>query len=1155
MTAANDDLAPSRDGSRGRPAIARWAALTGLTLAAVLVAAGGPPTTSSAADAACATRGRPDPASASRLAQSCRRTVEVDGATTATSTLVANANGSFTATESAVPERVRRADGTWAQVDTTLHANGDGTLSPIASPTAVVLSGGGTGPLARVASQGRELVWTWTGVALPKPVTAGPVATYAEVLPGVDLTLHVDEWGFAEVLVVKTAAAARNPALAALRFALSGTGLTAAGAAGRAMTPAAAVSDAFDIGPAAMWDSTLPATKPPASMPAQDVRSELVSTFDGPGAGARTATMPARMSGTTLVMTPVRSLLTDPATTFPVFIDPKSSSPARSYWAMINKGHPSQQYWSYDRSDHAKVGNAGDGTDMYRSLFQFSTATWQGKHVTAVTFSDNLLHSWSCSNTVTQLHHVTQALSSTTTWTSNNAAWSSSLATASNQNCTDKTGVRTEWSTTALTSEVAAANGNATITLGLRAASETVSTNGSNGWKKFDETATATGAHLSVTYNTAPVISNGHTDAATCATSAAGAPALATLGSPAHNPVPVVTVTDAEADASTVTFTYPAAGGGTATTSYANVTSGASQKLAGGIPAAAIPGGGTYSWSVSVGDGTDTSSATCWFTIDNTVPEPPSITSADGRYPDDDQVHGGVGKPGAFTIAAPAATRASVVKYTWGPSGGALQTVTTTAGAPVTVSFTPATAGDTTLQAYAWTSTGVMSAMGSAEFLAGTSAAPAGDWALNGSGADTGTGAHAATAANVTWTADGRQIGRSVGHFGGTGSELTATAPIHTDTSFSVAAWVRPSGTSCTTNAVGQDGVHTSGFYLGCYQGKFTFDVIASDSSSVVTTRTVSAATAPIGSWSSLLGVYDLSANQIRLYVNGVLQQSAALTGPLWDATGPFVIGRERYADTSTGWWAGDISAVRVWDRVAYQADIASLSASSWADQYPLGLDPAQNAKDPVANPLTWTGSPQVGIDDMNPPGTGGTPAAILTPTHPDYGLSARPSVRTDGSFTVSAWVDPAAPNSTYTNAVSQNGAVTANFGLGLSSTNHYDFWMHGSDVTSPTATVAQSAATATAGTWVHLIGVFDATTKVLTLYVDGTVAGTATFTATPWYTSGSVAVGSGRWQNANAYLWNGGIDNVGLFNGVLSATEISNLYRFNDPYYVLANQ
>src|SRR5690242_8210915 len=150
-----DPVAFPRVGRR----VGSWLALGSMTLAgsAVAVASGVEP-----AAAACAAKSKPDVVSAAALARTCKKSVSVSGATTATATLAANSDGSFTTTESIVPERVRRADGSWVPVDLTLQVNGDGTVSPVASPSAVVLSGGGTGPLVKTASQGQELVWTWT---------------------------------------------------------------------------------------------------------------------------------------------------------------------------------------------------------------------------------------------------------------------------------------------------------------------------------------------------------------------------------------------------------------------------------------------------------------------------------------------------------------------------------------------------------------------------------------------------------------------------------------------------------------------------------------------------------------------------------------------------------------------------------------------------------------------------------------------------------------------------------------------------------------------------------------------------------------------------------------------------------------------------------
>ena len=509
-----------------------------MILAGGIVVGIGPAAT--AASASCGTLSRPDEKAAKALALACHKAVAVDGERSPTRTVAANANGSFTATEWATPHYVHKADGTWRTIDLKLKTNPDGSISPVASANAVVLSGGGTGFFAKQVNGGKELVWTWPAGPLPKPRLAGSSATYREVLPGVDLVATVDEAGFSEVLVVKNATAAANPVLGQIGFALSGSGLTTAGAAGIAPSVAAAVDPAFSVGAAYQWDSALPAEPMPKNAPAQAVKDATISDTGGPGYGAHQSPVPTRMVGTSLVLAPDMTMLASARTRFPVYIDPKSSAPLRSSWTMINSGHTTQQYYTYDRADHAKVGNAGDGTNMYRSLFQFSTSAWKGKHVTAAAFYDGLVYSWSCSNTSTEVHVSSSAtIGSGTTWSSNSSTWGSSLDTASNQNCKSATGVDTEWSSSALTTAVAGKATAATIVIGLRASDEA---NADNGWKKFDETSGAYGAKLSVTYNTAPATSNLLLDGSACKTSSTSPAVLSTLGSPPHNPVPKVTV-------------------------------------------------------------------------------------------------------------------------------------------------------------------------------------------------------------------------------------------------------------------------------------------------------------------------------------------------------------------------------------------------------------------------------------------------------------------------------------------------------------------------------------------------------------------------------------------------------------------------------------
>src|SRR5947207_6557837 len=86
-------------------------------------------------------------AEAARAARASGRRVEVVGRRGIVSETFANPDGSFTDTIHLTPVRVRRGSG-WVPVDLTLREGPDGRVAPVASPTQVVLSGGGTGPFA-----------------------------------------------------------------------------------------------------------------------------------------------------------------------------------------------------------------------------------------------------------------------------------------------------------------------------------------------------------------------------------------------------------------------------------------------------------------------------------------------------------------------------------------------------------------------------------------------------------------------------------------------------------------------------------------------------------------------------------------------------------------------------------------------------------------------------------------------------------------------------------------------------------------------------------------------------------------------------------------------------------------------------------------------
>ncbi|OAH14145.1 LamG-like jellyroll fold domain-containing protein [Streptomyces jeddahensis] len=161
-----------------------------------------------------------------------------------------------------------------------------------------------------------------------------------------------------------------------------------------------------------------------------------------------------------------------------------------------------------------------------------------------------------------------------------------------------------------------------------------------------------------------------------------------------------------------------------------------------------------------------------------------------------------------------------------------------------------------------------------------------------------------------------------------------------------------------------------------------------------------------------------------------------------------------------------------------------------------------------------------------------------------DVIATSSPVLDTTASYTVSAWVN-LADTSTYRTFVAQGGTNRASFYLQYSKAdNAFRFHAASSDATSPSAFYDATASSApTLNTWTHLVGVFDATTGSMKLYVNGAQAGSATDTS-PWTGTGPLSIGGTKTAGGTTSdVVNGEVDNVQTYQRALTASEVSSLY------------
>ncbi|GIM90710.1 hypothetical protein Ato02nite_025030 [Paractinoplanes toevensis] len=184
------------------------------------------------------------------------------------------------------------------------------------------------------------------------------------------------------------------------------------------------------------------------------------------------------------------------------------------------------------------------------------------------------------------------------------------------------------------------------------------------------------------------------------------------------------------------------------------------------------------------------------------------------------------------------------------------------------------------------------------------------------------------------------------------------------------------------------------------------------------------------------------------------------------------------------------------------------------------------------------------------------TTASAPTYPHPDTGAAT--AVRTDSSFTVSAWVKiDSVDNPVQSTAVGAAGNATYAYALGFAGhLKKWRFYITASDTENAAVYQVYSDALSVANKWTHLTGVYNGTTRTMTLYVNGVrQAGSATVTAgTGFNATGPVLVGKHMWHDGNEAYFNGAIDDVRIYNFIETDANIATLALPLKPQLSLPN-
>lgn len=1104
-----------------------------------------------------------DAASAERIAKQSGKSIVIGSETTETSEVKANPDGSRTLVSHVQPVRVKQ-NGAWAAVDLTIVPQPDGSLAPKAAPVTMSFTPGGPGsaksPVARLVKGEAEVGFGWDA-DLPPAQLSGQVVTYPEVLPGVDLEVRVALTGFAQNLVVKTAEAARNPKLQKVTFkshtkntrigkAASPAGLSAKSAAaptaGGLVVTGADGNQVFGGDASQMWDSS---------------------------ESARRAVMGVEVGADTVSITPDQAFLADPNTTYPVRLDPDyyCTTCSKSHHVVVQSPPEWADAHNYDRTD-GQLGDLKAGylnasslgssvAGVSRTYIQMHTTAIAGKWIKSATMKTKVINSYSCSPTPTELW-LTGPVDWNTTW-NRQTNWDKLLSENNTRNnpgnCPENGGADFD----ATYAATVAANNNIDHTTFMLKAKDETSLNTS--WRRFD-----LNPYLEVKYNSRPNPPVDHgiegwgpnrSDALPCVIGN-NRPVVFT-----RTPRLRALVSDPDGgllrDAGFAVRRGPAGNSTWITEPVAlDVPSGEYAEVT--VPAGKLTEDGLYNWSVFAGDQELRSPWTgdCEFTIDSVAPNMPSVSSTD--YPTTGP-NGSVGRTGTFTFSPNGNTGLNgtmdVVRYGWSLNVDTFENRldVTTANGVMPASITPTQGGRNVLYVQAYDKAGNRAAAPRTYvFEVADPSGPVAAWNFDETGGTTtadltGKGHPLTLSGGAGFGAGYAKNGQvnSGGSFAVTSSTL-----VDTSRAFSVSAWVKLNNADADYTIASQDGNNVSGFRLQYADDvdRWSFGGASVDLDSSGVTRALSSAPPQLGVWTHLLGTYEPNSRKIALYVNG--KSDGVADVPLFNATGRFVVGAAKKNGSRTDHLQGTIDHAQVWDRVLSAAEAANHNNFVvLRAHYNLDERTGTTTKDEVSG---QNGTLSGGVKWAGTPADPNDPNQILTSKDKWLNFDSswtgqvagpRPvNLRTDRSYTVSAWVRHAGFDTAARTAVGIGDASHSPFLLGYRpETGKWGFLL----TKAPTGggSFALSDQAAEANKWVHLAATFDATTGTIKLYVDGVVQNTfsnGTTTGTGLQTfngTGEFWVGRGIWSGTYAGGWKGDVDDARIYSGVMTAQNVRDLF------------
>jgi subtilisin-like proprotein convertase family protein len=392
--------------------------------------------------------------------------------------------------------------------------------------------------------------------------------------------------------------------------------------------------------------------------------------------------------------------------------------------------------------------------------------------------------------------------------------------------------------------------------------------------------------------------------------------------------------------------------------------------------------------------------------------------------------------------------------------------------------------------------------------------------------------------------------------FSGTASYVAVypSATLNITGSFTLEAWINPN--AVTTNYQGILSKGTSGvrhYSLNFAASPVADRVeIATNGGQKIRSRTAIVA----GRWTHVAGVYDNATSTFSVYLNGVFDTSAVVTGAA-PADGPadsVFVGK-----TSTGvMYTGLIDDARIWNRALSVTEIrkwmrTELGAGTGVySGLVLSLLFQSSANNTIFNLYDFSNHSNIGVNrGAAAVSFARAPSSYITMNDCVYldgtgsylaGASTT-QLELSGSFTTECWVYPT--TLTGVQILISKRTLTGNI-------NGYEMYLNSGRVSLRTngLTRVTGATTIPVGQWSHVAGTYNSSTGAVTVFVNGRPDGTATVAAALLVSTDSLFIGHGFNDDFVGY-----IDEVRILPTARTQQEIQSfMYRSMEYYNAPSN-